>query len=90
MSDTTKAVKVPTETTYKGHPLLVLPNPEDPSRPGIAFGVRKLKAVLAHKDAVEAFIKKVTAPTPVAKVDALIERLKALGVPEDAIRAALA
>ena len=43
-----EAVTEVSETEYKGHPLLVLPDPDAPEYP-VQLGVKKLRVVLAHK-----------------------------------------
>lgn len=81
------AVKVPVESEFKGHPVLTLPNPENPEEPGIQLGVKKLKAVIANLDAVKAFIAKHGAPkvtkVPNDKLAKLLGLLKSAGVSDE-------
>ena len=51
------AVATPTPGTFNGHPVLTLPNPDDPAQPGLQFGVKKLRAMLAHLEACRAFVR---------------------------------
>lgn len=87
------AVSTPTESAFKGHPVLTLPNPEDPSQPGLQFGIKKLRAIMANESAVKAFIAKHYKPKAAkaddAKVSALVARLKAMGVDDATINATL-
>lgn len=57
------AVSVPTPGAFNGHPVLTLPHPDDPAQPGLQFGVKKLRAVLAHVEACQAFVRENEAPT---------------------------
>lgn len=50
----------PTESSYKGHPTLIMPDPDDPRQPGIAMGLTKLRAVINSAEEVKAFIAKHT------------------------------
>lgn len=88
------AVSTPTEASFKGHPVLTLPNPEDPSQPGLQFGLKKLRAIMAHESAVKAFVAKhYKAKVPakdVAKVNALASLLRKMGASEAEIAAAVA
>jgi len=88
---TTKAVSVPTESSYEGHPTLVLPNPDDPTKPGICFGARKLRAVLAHLAEVKAFVAKAQAApkVPNGDVNAVIASLRSSGKSAEEILATL-
>jgi len=52
------AVTVPVETKFNSYPVITLPHPDDVTQPGIQFGVKKLRAVLANLDAVRAFVAK--------------------------------
>ena len=52
-----EAVTEVSETEYKGHPLLVLPDPDAPEYP-VQLGVKKLRVVLAHIERVQAFVAK--------------------------------
>jgi hypothetical protein len=81
-ANTTKAVSVPTESSYEGHPTLVLPNPDDPTKPGISFGARKLRAVLAHLAEVKAFVAN-------GDVNAVIASLRSSGKSAEEILATL-
>lgn len=90
-SITTPAVSIPTESQYEGHPTLVLPNPEDPKKPGISFGARKLRAVVAFLPEVKAFVAKhqYQAKKPTLKVEDTIASLKASGKSAEEILVAL-
>jgi hypothetical protein len=96
------AVSVPTESSYNGSPTIVLPNPDDPSKPGKSMGVAKLRAVFANLDACRAFVAKhhkakenpaaearvQAAETKSAKLTALLSKLG--GLSKEQIEASLA
>jgi len=84
------AVSAPTESTFKNYPVLTLPNPSDPSKPGVQLGTSKLRAVLAHLDAVRAFVAKHDKPKAPSKLDAIVAALKAAGSTPETIAAAVA
>ena len=88
-SSTIPVVSVPTESSFKGHPVLTLPNPDDAKAPGLQIGVRKLALVLVHLEAVKAFVAKHSKPKAEAQVAKLMALLKAKGL-TDAEIAALA
>lgn len=81
-TSTVPAVSTPTESSFKGHPVLTLPNPGDPTKPGIQMGIKKLKAILSNLSAVEAFVKKHDKPAAPAGVNlaAVVAALKAKGI----------
>lgn len=91
-TSTVPSVSVPTESSYKGHPVLTLPCPGDATKPGIQMGVKKLKAVLTHLEAVKAFVAKHDKPAASgvdAKLAALTKLLEARGVSAAEISAML-
>ncbi len=86
-TSTIPVVTVPTESSFKGHAVLTLPNPEAAKAPGLQFGVRKLALVLAHLDAVKAFVAKHSKPKAENQVAKLMALLKAKGLSEEDIAA---
>ena len=87
-TSTIPVVTVPTESTFKGHAVLTLPNPEDAKAPGLQFGVRKLALVLAYLEAVKAFVVKHSKPKAEAsQVQKLMALLKAKGLSDADIAA---
>ena len=52
------AVSVPTEGEFNKHPVLTLPNPDDPKQPGVQLGVKKIRAVLAYTNECDSFVAK--------------------------------
>jgi hypothetical protein len=88
---TIPAVSTPTESEFKGFPVLTLPCPGDASKPGVQLGVKKIAAVLANIEACRAFVAKHEKPKASSpKQSALAAALKAAGASEEMIAGALA
>lgn len=96
------AVSVPTEGMFNNFHVLTLPDPDDPKEPGVQMGVRKLRAILNHVPACQAFVAKHHKPKAAAsgadpaalkaaeeKVARLTDTLRKAGMSEDDIKKAL-
>jgi len=84
------AVSAPTPGEFKGFAVLTLPNPGDPTKPGVQLGVKKIAAVLAHLDACRAFVDANTKAKPATPADAFAKALAAQGLSADVIAKAMA
>jgi len=81
------AVSAPAEASFKGKPVITLPDPDDSAKPGIQFGVRKCRAFLANAEAVKAFVGKHHKPASKPDYSGIIARLRAMGKTEAEIKA---
>jgi hypothetical protein len=85
-TETTTKVTTPTESTYKGLPLLVLPGLAPNSQP-FQFGITKAKIMLKYVKEIEAFVSKHDAKrSQEDQIKKLVTTLRAKGSTDDEIK----